>query len=154
VDTSLVARCSASQQGGRDNREYEGPNCFLFILIPSLSFSLKICAHNVRTRCACHAHHMRNVVTYFEESVAWVSDEMSRCGESYTSRQRNRDLCSERDMAWLERMLEEEKDEGKKKEDLHLRSHGGDVPFPSSHDSCGSCLSFESKGTLGEYEQA
>jgi hypothetical protein len=61
------------------------------------------------------------VVTYFEESFAWVSDEMSRCGESYMSRQRNRDPCSERDMAWLERMLEEEKDEGKKKEDKPQR---------------------------------
>jgi hypothetical protein len=67
------------------------------------------------------------VVTYFEESFAWVSDEMSRRGESYTNRQRNRDLSSKRDMAWLERMVEEEKDEGKKKEDLHLRSHGGEV---------------------------
>jgi hypothetical protein len=86
------------------------------------------------------------VVTYFEESFGWVSDEMSRCGESYTSQQRNRDPCSERDMVWLERMLKEEKYEGKKREDLYLRSHGGDVPSPSSHDSCGFCLSFESKG--------
>jgi hypothetical protein len=49
------------------------------------------------------------VATYSEESFAWVSDEMSRRGESCKNHQRNRDQSSEKDMAWLE--YDEENDE-------------------------------------------